>query len=362
MRLLREQVIAGVVVAILLAIGLLMADELELSRCLESPLFNSSSDHRMLMTTVNHVDWSADGKTLLVESRTFESEAHHLSVHQLGGQGYVPSWSEILKESLNHASLSPDGKSVVAATRCGELWWVDLETAAATELVTSTSKVPFKVTAISRDGRLMAGSTGDGAIYLCSPRHGFAKALRHLIDGAIYRLQFSNDGQRLLCVWTDGSIGVWDTDSAELLCEIDDHDHIPIVAAALLADGSGVMCMAGEGTLRIWDIASNTERWRGAPGAYGTSGLAAIDVTSNGTVAAWGDAMTRRIVIWDLEEQRVRYVIENPSMIMNLRFSPDGNSLAVAGLERNVRVYDIRTGKETHRIDVKQTHDTNVRI
>ncbi len=49
-------------------------------------------------------------------------------------------------------------------------------------------------------------------------------------------------------------------------------------------------------------------------------------------------------------------------MIMSLRFSPDGNSLAVAGLERNVRVYDIRTGKETHRIDVKQIHDTNVRI
>ncbi|HEY4260018.1 MAG TPA: WD40 repeat domain-containing protein, partial [Schlesneria sp.] len=128
------------------------------------------------------------------------------------------------------------------------------------------------------------------------------------------------------------------------------------------SDGSGVLCMAGRGVLRIWDIASNTERWRGPAGAYGTNGLVAIDVTSTGTFAAWGDAMTRRIVVWDLEEQRVRYVIENPSMVMNLRFSPDGNSLAIAGLEHNVRVYDVRTGKETHRIDVKQIYDTNGRI
>ncbi|MDB5342193.1 MAG: (Myosin heavy-chain) kinase [Schlesneria sp.] len=361
MQLLREQVIAGVVVAILLAFGLLMADERELSRCLENPFFKTS-DHRTLMTTVNHVDWSADGKTLLVESRNFDCDAHRLSVHQLGGQGYVPSWCEILKESLNHATLSPDGKSIVAATRSGELWWVDLETAAATELVTLTPKAPFKLTAISRDGRLMAGSPQDGAIYLCNPRHGLAKMLPQSINRTIYRLHFSNDGQRILCVWTDGSVGVWDTDSAELLCEIEDHEHVAIAAAAFLSDGSGVICMAGEGTLRIWDIASNTERWRGPAGAYGSNGLAAIDVTSNGAVAAWSEAMTRRIVIWDLEDQRVRYVIENPSMVMNLRFSPDGNSLAVAGLEHNVRIYDIRAGKETHRIDVKQIHDTNVRI
>jgi WD40 repeat protein len=358
MRLFREQVISGVVIAILLAFGLLMADEPEFSRCLENPLFKTSG-HRPSMTTVNHVDWSADGKTLLVASRTFGSEAHRLSVHQLGGQGYVPSWSEILKDSLNHATLSPDGKSIVAATRSGELWWVDLETAAATELV--TPKVRFRATAISRDGQWMAGSTIDGAIYLCNPRHSLAKALPHLINQPIYRLHFSNDGHRFLCVWSDGSIGVWDTDSGELLCEIEDDDHIPIAAAAFLSDGSGVICMAGEGILRIWDIASNTERWRGPAGAYGTSGIAAIDVTSNGTVAAWGDAMTRRIVVWDLEDQRVRYVIENPSMVMNLRFSPDGNSLAVAGLEHNVRVYDLRTGKETHRIDVQQIHETKVR-
>ncbi|HEY4261289.1 MAG TPA: hypothetical protein VGM98_14075, partial [Schlesneria sp.] len=210
MRLLREHVIAGVVVATLLAFGLLMADERELSRYLENPFFKSS-DHRITMTTVNHVDWSADGKTLLVESRSYGSEAHQLSVHQLGGQGYVPSWCEILKESLRHATLSPDGKSIVAATHSGEFWWVDLETAAATELVSLTSKVPFKVTAISRDGQLMAGSTADGSIYLCNPRHGLAKTLSHVIDKVIHRLHFSNDGQRIMCVCTDGSIGIWDT-------------------------------------------------------------------------------------------------------------------------------------------------------
>lgn len=361
MRLSREQVIAGVVVAVLLAFGLLMADEHELSRCLQNPLFKTS-ERQAVMTSVSHVDWTADGNTLLVESRSYGREAHQLSVHRLGGQGHVPTWSEILKESLNHATLSPDGKSIVAATRSGELWWVDLETAAATELVTVTPSASFKVTAISRDGQLMAGCTQDGKIYLCHPRHAIVKTLSYLSKGTIHRLHFSKDGDRILCVRTNGSVAVWDTESAELLCEIENDNHIPIAAAAFLSDGSGVICLAGEGVLRIWDIQTNAERWRGPSGAYGSNGVAAIDVTSNGTVAAWADAITHRIVIWDLEERRVRYVIENPSMVMNLRFSPDGNSLAVAGFEPDVRVYDLRTGKETGRIDVRQVHDTNLHI
>ena len=360
MRVVREQIVATTSLLALLAISLLMANELDLCRCLKRPLFRTSNETE-LSATVSHVDWTADGTTVMIEARNWDSAASHLSVHRLGGQGYVPSWAEMVKDSLTNASMSPDGKSIVAATFTGELWWIDLETAAATELVSMERRVAFNVTAVSRDGQLMAGVTTDSDIYLCNPTQGTQKVLRRSAPDQSFRLHFSPDSRRLMSLQRDGSVVIWDTEAGESLCEITCNHHWPMTAAAFLHDGTGVICMTSEKQLRIWDIASNTERWRSADGAHGLSGVAAIDVASNGTLAAWSDAMTRRIIVWDLENQRIKYEIDNPSMVLNLKFSPDGNSLAVAGLEPIVRIYDVASAKETYQIDAKQIHETRVR-
>src|SRR5262249_2456698 len=92
--------------------------------------------------------------------------------------------------------------------------------------------------------------------------------------------------------------------------------------------------------------------WQGSRDSTGQFGLVSLDVAPNSNLAAWGDALNHRIVVWDLENQQKKFEINNPSVITHLKFSPDGMTLAVAGRESVVRVYDMRSGIELHRIDI----------
>lgn len=360
MRILREQFLGCIALLAMISMGLLVANELDVCRCFKRPLFRVGQDTE-LTTTIKHLDWGADGRTLLIEARNWDSGSNRLSVHHVGGTGYVPSWVELIRESLTHASMSPDGKSIVAGTVAGELWWIDLETAAATEVVKLEQDASFEATAISHDGQTMAGITSDYDIYLCNPTLATQKRLRCPSTDRPHKLQFSPNGRRLLSVQRNGTVIVWSTETGKQLCEIKGEPHLPYTTAAFLSDSSGVISLKSENRLQIWDIDSNEERWHGADGAYEKSGITAIDVASNGSLVAWNDAMTNRVVVWDLETQRIKYEIPNPSMVLNLKFSPDGRSLAIAGLEPILRIYDVASGKETSGIDVRKVHENSVR-
>lgn len=68
-------------------------------------------------------------------------------------------------------------------------------------------------------------------------------------------------------------------------------------------------------------------------------------MTRDGKTAAWG-GYRRKLILWDLENNQKRSEINCPTSIFHVRFAPDGKSLAVAGMERLIRLYDARSGVE----------------
>jgi WD40 repeat protein len=167
----------------------------------------------------------------------------------------------------------------------------------------------------------------------------------------VARLRFSHDSQRLVATKIDGSISVWETATGKLV-DVFDGGESPFLYAMFLADGDHVLASNTSGIVQILNIAMGNRARQGVDGNVGQFGMAILDVASTGKLAAWGDAVNHRIVVWDLENQQKRFEINNPSVITHLRFSPDGTALAVAGRENIVRVYDLRNGRELHRIDV----------
>lgn len=362
MKLLHEQVIGGIVIAALVAFGLLIAEEPELPRLLNGPFFTRAQANSLSTVTVSHVEWAADGRKLLCQSRGGYSAAHSLSVHEVSADtGYVPDWCEAFGGVISYASLSPDGNSVIVATFLGELWWIDLETSAATELAKIPTDIPFVVTAMGHDGRLMAGATNDGEIFVCDPTQGRTTRLSSNRKRPILHLQFSRDSQRLLSASTDGSVAAWDTINGTFLGEYPGHENLP-VGASFLPDGNRILSTTANSAFQIWEVSDRNVQWRGAPATYGNFGTVTMDVTASGNLAAWGSRPARRIVVWDLENQQKRFEIENPSVVLDLRFSPDGTLLAVAGRENVVRLYDTQTGAEVGVVTVGRPSDSEGRI
>jgi len=362
MKLLHEQVIGGIVIAALVAIGLLIAEEPELPRLLNGPFFIQAKSSALSTVTVSHIEWTSDGRMLMCQSRGGFSAAHSLSVHEVSADtGFIPDWCNAFGGAISYASLSPDGTSVVVATIQGELWWIDLETSAATELARLPSRIPFIATAMGHDGRLMAAAANDGEIYLCDPTAGKTLRLADKIRRQVLHLRFSPDSQRLLSSATDGSIAAWDTTDGTFLGEFPGHNNLP-VSASFLPDGHRVLSTTVNSAVQIWEVADRHVQWRGAPASYGTFGTVVMDVTTTGSLAAWGSRPARRIVIWDLESQQKRFEIENPSIVLDVKFSPDGMTLAVAGRENVVRLYDTRTGAEVGVVTVGDPTELTTRI
>lgn len=350
MKLLHEQVMGAVAISGLVAIGLFSAGESDLPRWARGEFLSLWNSRPLSEVTVSDVEWSADGNSLLLQSRGVRNALSSLVVYDFTtGASKTPAWADSIGGGICHSSYSPDGTSVVVATFSGEMWWIDIETAAATELGRGGS--PVACTAFSSVGRLIAGGAEDGSVVLCDPSRGETAILTSLRRSPVKRLRFSEDAHRVLCTRADGSISVWETATRKLIDEINCRETQNIFAA-FLPGTSQILASCGMNTIQILDVELGSRVWQGGRGTFGTFGISTLDVAPAGNLAAWGDALNHRIVVWDLQSRQKRFEIENPSVVTQIRFSPDGRTLAVAGRENIIRIYDLRNGLELQKIEV----------
>jgi WD40 repeat protein len=346
-----RQVLGGIVMTSMLIYGVLKIEREGLS----SLLSNSGAPGKTAALTISDVEWSADGQTLSVQSRGGFGLMRSLSFHRLiDGKREIPQWAELLRGDVYDASMSADGTSVVLTTSTGKMVWIDIETSAVTVL--DRPDCCFARTAISRDGQITAGARSEpnkneDEVYLWYPARGEVRHLSIPPLHTVTELRFSAEGSRVLCVLMDGSTRVWETAGGSLVEEISGQQHF-VIAAAFLENEDRIISLSADNVLQISDVLGGAVHWHGLPRVFTPGGVAVFDVNSSGTIAAWGEKLSSRVIVWDIEQQRVKFAIENPSAVMNLKFSPDGTSLAVGGTESIVRIYDSKSGEQTQALDI----------
>ena len=129
--------------------------------------------------------------------------------------------------------------------------------------------------------------------------------------GIIGSLLYSHDGRKLLSASWDGTVKTWDARRPRLLRTIR-HEH-PVVRADLSLDGR-VLASA---------------QWMRAPGE---------------TDGPYSSCTTQ---IRDLATGEIRKTLEERGLVIDVRFTPDGESLLTAGPKRLVRIWSVATGKKT---------------
>jgi WD40 repeat protein len=318
------------------------------------------------------VAWLPDGNRLLTLERCETCRSGYLVLHNLQTGASQELRVDPEGEAISTFSISPDGRHALVGTFSGHFWWIGLESDEQQSVIELAPRDGIATTAVSSDGRRVAVADDICRIMLCSipptpisssatgrenptasleecPGAG-SVTLEQDGRGISRDIRFSASGDRLLLAGNDGSLRVWDLKSGTLL-QTFHAEQKPMTAAVFLPGEDRIMSSMLDDTIRIWSMRSGHEVWRGH---FGLRGVTAMALSPDGKTAAWGGC-NRKILLWNIELERTEVAIETPaSMICNLQFSSDGNSLAAVGLKGPIRIYDAKTGAEQQAIDVRK--------
>jgi RNA polymerase sigma factor (sigma-70 family) len=158
-----------------------------------------------------------------------------------------------------------------------------------------------------------------------------------------------------------GAIRVWEAKTGKVLQTFEFSAQVQ-GAVALSADGKtaagGDMISAG-GEVCVWNVASGKLLQRLATPNMDNASLA---LSENGKwIAAGGwagpDGLNRKnkLMVWDLQTGKLKYEWTDPNMVGSvgaLAFSPDAGLLAAGGFDDGtVRLWDLQTGKLKHQLN-----------
>jgi WD40 repeat protein len=207
--------------------------------------------------------------------------------------------------------------------------------------------------ATDRAGRRIAlvfgGSDADGfveQVLLFDAHSGKQLPGEARTPGPLRRLQFSDDGTRLLTVGsTEGSTQVYAVDALKLLGEYPHDSYQPVLWADFDAKGKQLRLVTraadarlGGNALVSWVVASDKSTTVELPGSSPPLGVIALDGNRSFVAAYEGD--------WFVSAQ-LGETLANPEpgeATSALARSPDGHLVAHAS-RRQVQLYDVATGK-----------------
>jgi WD40 repeat protein len=211
---------------------------------------------------------------------------------------------------------------------------------------------PVQHVAFSPDGKLFAAAGGDGVVRLGDP-------MAHQQIGATIparsALALSPDGRTLATAGPsakDPAARLWDTATRRQVGppleptegrkpRSNPHAH----ALWFTPDGRKLVTADPDG-VRIWDAAAG--RQIGPVFATGKR-LGLAQLSPDGTFIAVQESGS--VAFWRIADRRPagpRVRVPNVTEVISaMAISPDGRALAVAGYDRTVRVFDVRTGRQT---------------
>jgi WD40 repeat protein len=249
------------------------------------------------------------------------------------------------------------------------------------------------VAAVSPSSDRAAFGHADGTVTLVDLHNGHLTALGGRAGAAVNALAFSRDGRTLASANDDGTVSLWDTRAATLSETLTGHTA-PVRAAAFSPDGRTLYTAAYDGSVIVWDVAgsrglvrpfryspvrrdrstgsavspdgslvavspapdrvvlrgADTRRPAGSPLEGPVGHVTAIAFSPDGRLIAAGGY--RHAALWDIGTRKLLRVLSVGSYgATSIAFSPDGLILAVGRGDSVDTLYDVRTGRQTARLD-----------
>lgn len=217
--------------------------------------------------------------------------------------------------------------------------------------------------AISPDGRLAAGICWDNKVLLWNVQTGQeVHAQPNTHKDSIISIRFSPDGRRIFTGGEEGAVRQWDASTGKSLGMVDSFsgwirylDLLParnrlVIGSETFEPGRGF-----EGKINIEQLGY---RDTFVVNTFHTpTRFLCGDVSGDGKLLAAGAGDIRagdaKILLWALGKgEDIGELDGHPGRIWDLRFDGDPQTVWSVGVDRSVRRWDVRTLKETGRIDI----------
>ncbi len=212
--------------------------------------------------SVNAVAFSKDGKTLAAaagEPALF-GEARLWNVED----GKLLRVIEGHRDALYSVALSPDGKILATGSYDQKVKLWDVLTGDLVQTFSAHNGAIFDI-AFRPDGKILATASGDRTVKLWEVATG--KRLDTLSQSLkeLYALAWSPDGKRLVTAGVDNRIRVYDisaspSESTDVLVLSKFAHEGPILNLVFSADGKTLLSSAEDGSVKLWDAATVTEK------------------------------------------------------------------------------------------------------
>jgi WD40 repeat protein len=249
--------------------------------------------------------------------------------------------------------FSPDGKQMLTGSIDGAILWNTV-----TKDKIRAFKGPAQTTAFSPDGTTVL--TWSGELPQVPILWDAASGARlHKFKGRKdfqqnTRVAFSPDGKRVLLVYVDGQVDLWDMSTAKTIGKFNE-SHSYVESAAFSPDGKNALTGYEDGTAALWDV-NTLDKVRTFKGHDLPVKSVAFSPDGKQIVTADGEQTVRvsencTIVLWEadtgskLRTFKSSHLKPVRSPVRSVLFTADGR-FVVSGSDAGIVLWDVATGDE----------------
>lgn len=252
-------------------------------------------------------------------------------------------------DGINFVDFSLDGKSIATADDDNTVKIWDLKSGKEIKTLVGHLKT-VDYLAFSPDSKLLASGGRDKSLKIWNVASG---KLIYSFDGSstnVNSISLSEDGKYLASAGNDDTIKVWDLKNGAVQKTFKE-SSVAVCAIVFSPDGKTLASRSYDG-LTLWDIAT-AKRIGTIEGSHQNECSVAFSPDNKKVAGIFGN---HQLKIIDAETAtEIQNSTENPKAITSIEFSADSKFLVTGSYDATVRLWDVKTGRETNSFEVNDS-------